>query len=183
LNAARTNKDKITDKSQTQNLVDLFIAAGEALSICPSKEFEDERVFLQKAQECVLEWDNISNDTSGSYQTSPNSEIMFRKLPEHNAKKLKYLGITNSESSSNSEDVFEEVDITKKTSKSADKKKRPSDLNNEDSASEHKEVKADKKKKPSATRKSLKDQDARDTYTKNAAKPADKKKKLSEDSD
>lgn len=84
-----------------QNLVDLFSEAQEDLSYMiekgyPQEYLSEQKEFLKTVKQRVEAWNNSSNSFGGSYQTSPNSEIMFRCVEGYKARQIAYLGTASS---------------------------------------------------------------------------------------
>lgn len=108
----KTEKKKLNAK-QMQNLIDLFLDAQESIAYhicngCPIEELEDQMAFLKKAKKRVLKWERLTNDTNGTYQTSPNSTSSFRTMPGYKAKQIKYLGTTSSAFYDNDDEDIEQ---------------------------------------------------------------------------
>jgi hypothetical protein len=93
--------NEIPDVMQMQNLVALFINAQEDISYLinlyfPVEDFAKPMNFLSNAKKSVLNWNSISETTSGSYQTSPNSALYYRKTPGLDVQLIEYLGTISS---------------------------------------------------------------------------------------
>lgn len=89
------------DREQMQNLIDLFIQAQSHLDYAvetgfPAEEFEEQHKFLKESKKRVKQWNLVTNSTSGTYQTSPNSMRSFRSAQGYHELRIGSLGADRS---------------------------------------------------------------------------------------